>query len=69
MESEIADMPALQDEHTFLSVDTLDSNLTVGQLLKNLNPRLATLVRLYYLEVLSVDEIAEITGVPTGTVK
>lgn len=69
MESEIADMQALQDEHTFLSVDTLDSNLTVGQLLKNLDPRLATLVRLYYLEVLSVDEIAEITGVPTGTVK
>lgn len=69
MEADKVDIQVLQDEHKTLSAETVDANLTVGQLLKNLDPRLATLVRLYYLEALSVEEIAEITGVPTGTVK
>jgi len=69
IEIEKVDMQVLQDEQLFLSAESVDSKLTVGQLLENLDPRLATLVRLYYLEALSVEEIAEITGVPTGTVK
>jgi len=48
---------------------TVDSDLTVAQLLKMLDPGLATLLRLYYLEALSVTEIAEVYNVPVGTVK
>ena len=34
-----------------------------------LDSRLATVLKLYYLEFLSIDEIAEIRDVPPGTVK
>ena len=47
----------------------LETNLTVAQLLGSLDPKLATLLRLYYLESLSVEEIAEINAVPVGTIK
>jgi len=41
----------------------------VEQLLARLDSRLAAILRLYYLEAFTVNEIAEISGVPAGTVK
>lgn len=49
--------------------DTMESTLTAHALLDTLDGRLAAILRLYYLEELSIGEIAEITALPTGTVK
>jgi RNA polymerase sigma factor (sigma-70 family) len=49
--------------------DDTEDKLNVEQLLAKLDSRLATILRLYYLESLSIDEIAEISDVPPGTVK
>lgn len=49
--------------------DNTEAKLSVEQLLAQLDSRLATILRLYYLESLTVDEIAEISDVPSGTVK
>ena len=49
--------------------DGIEAKLSVEQLLAQLDPRLATILRLYYLEALTIDEIAEISDVPAGTVK
>lgn len=49
--------------------DGIEEKLSVEQLLAQLDPALATTLRLYYLESLSILEIAEVTAVPTGTVK
>lgn len=49
--------------------NAMETKLTVGQLLEMLDPKLATLLRLYYLESFSLHEIAEIANVPVGTVK
>ena len=49
--------------------DGSEIRLSVEQLLARLDSRLATLLRLYYLEGLSVQEIAEVSEVPAGTVK
>lgn len=43
--------------------------LSVEQLLAKLDSRLSTILRLYYLESLSIREIAEISNIPAGTVK
>lgn len=51
------------------SEDGVESSLTVQELLAGLDPRLEIVLRLYYLEELSLDEIAEICELPTGTVK
>jgi len=45
------------------------TSISIESLLKKLDSRLATILRLYYLESLSVTEIAEVQGVPKGTVK
>lgn len=49
--------------------DGIEARLSVEKLLAGLDPRLAALLRLYYLEGLSVQEIAEVSEVPVGTVK
>ncbi|NQV68957.1 MAG: RNA polymerase sigma factor [Pseudohongiella sp.] len=49
--------------------DDTEDKLNVEQLLAKLDSRLATILKLYYLESLSIDEIAEISDVPPGTVK
>jgi RNA polymerase sigma factor (sigma-70 family) len=49
--------------------DDSETRLSVEQLLAKLDSRLAALLRLYYLEGLTVQEIAEVSDVPVGTVK
>jgi len=49
--------------------DAVDRKLTVEQALAPLNSRISVILRLYYLEELSVGEIAEIAELPLGTVK
>jgi len=49
--------------------DGVDRKLTVEQALKQLDRRTSVILRLYYLEELSVGEIAEIAELPLGTVK
>ena len=49
--------------------DDNEAKLTVEQLLARLDSRLATILRLYYLESMTIDEIAQISDVPAGTVK
>lgn len=58
-----------ETEASFAETSALDSQLTVGQILGMLDPKLAALLRLYYLEELSIEEIAEINQVPAGTIK
>ena len=57
------ELPDIGDE------DNTEAKLSVESLLSMLDSRLAALLRLYYLEALTVKEIAEIYSVPTGTVK
>jgi len=62
----------IQQQETLPEIEVDDGNeakLTVNQLLARMDSRLATILRLYYLESMTVDEIAEISGVPAGTVK
>lgn len=49
--------------------DGIEDKLSVEQLLAKLDPALATTLRLYYLESLTILEIAEVIEVPAGTVK
>ena len=49
--------------------DNIEEKLTVEQLLSKLDSTLASILRLYYLEALTIQEIAEISDVPAGTVK
>lgn len=49
--------------------DSVETSRTVEELLGRLDPRLALVLRLYYLEELGIDEIAEICALPAGTVK
>lgn len=49
--------------------DGIENKLTVEQLLSKMDSRLATILRLYYLEALTIQEIAEVSDVPSGTVK
>lgn len=51
------------------SPDTTDDALTLEQALRGLPTALSQVLRLYYLEGFSLKDIAEITGVPEGTVK
>ena len=50
-------------------VDGIEDKLSVDAMLKKLDSRLSALLRLYYLEALTVEEIAVIYEVPTGTIK
>lgn len=49
--------------------DNKEDKLTVEELLASLDGRIAVVLRLYYLEGLSIDEIAEVKKVPRGTIK
>ena len=49
--------------------DGIEDTLSDEQLLSKMDSRLATILRLYYLEALSIQEIAEVINVPSGTVK
>lgn len=49
--------------------DNSEAKLSVESLLNKLDSRLAVILRLYYLEDMSVDEIAEVQAVPKGTIK
>ena len=49
--------------------EALAAEIDVAQLLRQLDPRLAIVVRLSYLEELPVRDIAEILAIPVGTVK
>lgn len=49
--------------------DGIEDKLSVEQLLSKMDSRLATILRLYYLEALTIQEIAEVSDVPSGTVK
>ena len=49
--------------------DGIGNTLSVQQLLSKMDSRLATILRLYYLEALIIQEIAEVTNVHSGTVK
>ena len=46
-----------------------EEKLTIEQALNHLDPGLALLLKLYYQESFRILEIAEITGIPEGTVK
>ena len=50
-------------------LDGVEDKLTVEQLLSKMDSNLATILRLYYLEALTIQEIAEVSDVPSGTVK
>jgi RNA polymerase sigma-70 factor (ECF subfamily) len=52
-----------------LSPHPLEQSLNLEQALQRLDEPLARLLRLYYLEGFAVAEIADITNIPTGTVK
>ena len=59
-----------QDELPEIPVsDNVEDALSVEHLLSKMDSALASILRLYYLETLTVQEIAEISDVPTGTVK
>lgn len=49
--------------------DGTEASLSVEKLLDQLDSKLAALLRLFYLEDLSIEEIAEVLEVPTGPVK
>ena len=49
--------------------DGIEDKLSVEQLLSKMDSRLASILRLYYLEALTIQEIAEVSDVPSGTVK
>ena len=49
--------------------DGMEEKLTVEQLLSKMDSSLATTLRLYYLESLTILEIAEVSNIPAGTVK
>ncbi len=49
--------------------DGIEDKLSVEQLLSKMDSRLAIILRLYYLEALTIQEIAEVSDVPSGTVK
>ena len=49
--------------------DGIGNTLSVQQLLSKMDSRLATILRLYYLEALIIQEIAEVTNVLSGAVK
>lgn len=68
----IRDAGVIQTRETIPEIavdDELDKKLTVEQVLKQLDSRVSVILRLYYLEELSVGEIAEIAKLPLGTVK
>ena len=68
----IRERELIQQQETVPEVEVNDNTiarLSVEQLLAKLDSRLATIIRLYYLESLTIDEIAEISDVPSGTVK
>jgi RNA polymerase sigma-70 factor (ECF subfamily) len=46
-----------------------DGSARVCELLRGLGPDLRTLMAMFYVEGLSVIEVAEVLGVPVGTVK
>lgn len=49
--------------------DAMEEKLSVERLLSRMDSALASILRLYYLESLTIQEIAEISDVPAGTVK
>jgi RNA polymerase sigma-70 factor, ECF subfamily len=49
--------------------DGIEDKLSAEQLLAKMDSRVAAILRLYYLEALTIQEIAEVSDVPTGTVK
>lgn len=49
--------------------DKTSETLSAEQLLALLDPRISSILRLFYLEGLSLNEIAEIADLPTGTIK
>lgn len=49
--------------------DAIEEKLSVERLLSKMDSQMAGVLRLYYLESLTIQEIAEISDVPTGTVK
>lgn len=68
----IREREVIQQQETVPEIEVSDgtiAKLSVEQLLAKLDSRLATILRLYYLESLTVNEIAEISDVPAGTVK
>lgn len=66
-ESDVFDVAA--DSDAIAQNTNTDAALDSSRLLASLKPELASLVRLYYLEELSVREIAEVLAIPVGTVK
>ncbi|MFK7865289.1 MAG: RNA polymerase sigma factor [Pseudohongiellaceae bacterium] len=49
--------------------DDLNTELSVEKLLTLLDHRISTVLRLFYLEGLTVEDIAEVSNLPIGTVK
>ena len=49
--------------------DGVEAKISIEQLLTKMDSRLASILRLYYLETLTIQEIAEVSDVPSGTVK
>lgn len=49
--------------------DKTEQTLSTKQLLSKMDSRLATVLRLYYLESLTIYEIAEVNDLPLGTIK
>lgn len=68
----IRDRGVIQTQETIPEITVVDGvvkKLSVEQALKQLDSRISAILRLYYLEELSVGEIAEIAKLPIGTVK
>ncbi len=49
--------------------DGIEAELSVDLLLSRMDSAVASILRLYYLEALTIQEIAEVSNVPSGTVK
>lgn len=50
-------------------LDNTDARIDAKELLARLDPDIRVVLQLYYLDGMSLAEIAEILDVPTGTVK
>lgn len=62
----IAETDSLPESST---EDNTENELTVRELLKDFDPSIRVVLQLHYRDGFSVTEIAEIIGVPAGTVK
>lgn len=69
LRDELADMPVPENESTPVSLSRKELAGILQTATEKLSPIYNTLITLYHHEELSYDEIAQITGLPAGTLK